>query len=151
MRTEEPPGALSRFLEAQEPVIDQAIAELRAGRKTSHWMWFVFPQLVGLGNSPTSEFYGIKDLLEAEAYLAHPVLGGRLMHCASAVLKHRGKKLDDILGYTDKLKFCSSMTLFSRVPTASATFHEALDTFCNGREDPTTLRLLAHADAKQKY
>ena len=124
------PGGLNRFLEAQEPTIDRALAELLAGRKTSHWMWFVFPQLLGLGRSSTSKFYGINDVAEAEAYLTHPILRGRLLSCVSAVLKHRDMKLDDIFGYPDNLKFCSSMALFSRVPSAPAIFHEALEIFC---------------------
>ncbi len=134
---------LNRFLEAQAGVIDQALSELRAGRKTSHWMWFVFPQLAGLGSSPTSQFYGIKDLTEAEAYLIHPVLGGRLESCVDALLGHRAVALTDIFDYPDNLKFSSSMTLFSYAACAPMIFREALEIFCQGREDPKTLQLLA--------
>lgn len=135
-------GGLGRFLEAQAGVFDQVLIELAVGRKTSHWMWFVFPQLEGLGSSPTSRFYSIKDRSEAEAYLNHPLLGSRLMTCVYAVLAHRQKELVDIFGYPDDLKFCSSMTLFSHLPGASAAFHEAIEIFCQGHDDPKTLLLL---------
>ena len=108
------PFHLERFVAAQAPVFPAVLAELRAGRKRGHWMWFVFPQLRGLGRSPTAEFYGIGSLDEARAYLAHPVLGPRLTLCTEALLAVEGRSLHAIFGSPDNLKFCSSMTLFSR-------------------------------------
>lgn len=106
------PG-LSRFHEAQDPVIDRVLAELRAGAKQSHWMWFIFPQLRSLGRSSTAQFYGIADLAEARAYLADPVLRARLEDCAAAVLRHQGKPAEAIMGPVDAQKLRSSMTLFT--------------------------------------
>jgi len=108
------PFHLERFVAAQAPVFAAALAELRGGRKRSHWMWFVFPQLRGLGRSSMAEFYGIVSLAEARAYVAHPVLGPRLTLCAEAVLAIEGRSLREIFGSPDDVKFCSSMTLFSR-------------------------------------
>jgi uncharacterized protein (DUF1810 family) len=137
------PFHLERFVAAQAPVFAAALAELRAGRKRSHWMWFVFPQLRGLGRSSTAELYGISSLAEAWAYLSHPVLGPRLMQCTEAVLAVEGRSLREIFGSPDDVKFCSSMTLFSRVQGADkSVFRGALDRFCAGREDERTLELL---------
>lgn len=135
---------LSRFLEAQQPMYAQALDELRQGRKRSHWMWFIFPQLEGLGRSPTARHFGVKSLAEARAYLAHPVLGDRLRTVTQAVLEHRGVGLSDIFGQPDDLKFRSSMTLFAKAtgPEDAALFRRALDVFCSGQVDPMTLRLL---------
>lgn len=133
---------LARFVTAQDGIHRQALAELRAGRKTGHWMWFVFPQLAGLGLSPTSIFYAIRSAGEARAYLAHQLLGPRLEECTAAMLAHRGRRADEILGAVDALKFRSSMTLFDAVaPTGP--FGEALDAFYGGARDPRTLELLA--------
>ncbi len=129
--------SLQRFLDAQAPVIDTALAELRSGRKRSHWIWFVFPQLAALGRSPTAKFYGIASLDEARRYIEHPVLGPRLLACARAVLAHRGKSANAIFGSPDDLKFRSCMTLFGRAAPREAVFREALDAFYDG-EDPLT-------------
>ncbi len=137
---------LSRFVEAQGPVHDTALSELTAGRKRSHWMWFVFPQLRGLGSSPTARFFGISGLQEAKAYLAHPVLGPRLRTCTEAMLDVEGRTLTSILGSPDDLKFCSSMTLFDRAAERRETlFGEALARYCSGEPDARTLELLAGA------
>jgi uncharacterized protein (DUF1810 family) len=137
------PFDLARFVAAQAPVFDAVLAELRAGRKRSHWMWFVFPQLRGLGHSATAQFYGIGSLAEARAYLAHPVLGPRLSRCTEALLAIEGRPLREILGAPDDLKFCSCMTLFARAEGGSASlFRQALDRYCAGRMDERTLALL---------
>ena len=136
------PG-LERFLDAQGPIYEAALAELRTGRKRSHWMWFIFPQLRGLGLSPTAQLYGVADLAEAKAYLAHPVLGPRLLACTRAVLGVEDVSLQSIFGSPDDLKFRSSMTLFDQAATGrELTFHEALDRYCGGEPDPRTLELL---------
>jgi uncharacterized protein (DUF1810 family) len=134
--------ALDRFVEAQAPVYEQALAELRRGSKESHWMWFVFPQLAGLGRSVTARFYGIAGEEEARAYLAHPLLGPRLAECTAAVASHRCRAADAIFGSIDAMKFRSSMTLFEAVAEEPATFSEALETFYGGARDPATLELL---------
>lgn len=133
--------SLQRFVDAQARVIDHVRAELRAGRKTGHWMWFVFPQVKGLGHSATAQRYAIADLPEARAYLAHPILGPRLHECAKLVLAVKGQSLSDIFGYPDDLKFRSSMTLFARA-SADPLFQEALTRLCSGVEDPETLMRL---------
>lgn len=132
--------ALTRFTEAQRDSYVEALAELRAGRKRSHWMWFIFPQLRGLGHSETAHFYGIADLAEAAAYLDHPVLGPRLIECTQAVLALENVTLQELLGHPDDLKFVSSMTLFSLVPEAPDVFGLALARFNQGRSDPCTLQ-----------
>jgi len=136
--------SLQRFLDAQAPVIDTALSELRAGRKRSHWMWFVFPQLAALGRSATAKFYGIESLDEARRYLAHPVLGARLLACTEAVLQHAGRSVHAIFGSPDDLKFRSCMTLFGRADPEQAVFRRALDAFCDG-EDPLTLEWLGQS------
>ena len=137
------PFNLVRFLEAQAPVYDAVQAELRAGRKRSHWMWFVFPQLAGLGSSPTAKFYGISGLPEAVAYLGHPLLGQRLLACTEAVLAVQDRSLRAIFGSPDDLKFRSAMTLFGAAALSSDTpFRHALDRYCAGEPDPRTLALL---------
>ncbi len=133
---------LRRFVDAQDPVFDAVCAELRAGRKTSHWMWFVFPQLRGLGHSETARRYGIASRAEALAYAQHPVLGPRLRQCTGLVLATAGRSLHDIFGSPDDLKFRSSMTLFAEVLPQEPMFRLALDRFCGGRPDPRTLELL---------
>ena len=137
------PFDLNRFLQAQEGVYADALAELRAGRKTSHWMWFVFPQLDGLGRSQTARFFAVKSLAEARAYLAHPVLGTRLRQCTAAVLGVAGRTASEIFGYPDDLKFRSSMTLFERAAPDCDLFSDALDRFFEGRRDRLTQELLA--------
>lgn len=132
---------LARFVDAQDGVHEQALAELIAGRKRTHWMWFVFPQLAGLGNSPTAQRFAIRDLGEARAYLAHPVLGPRLARCAEAVLRHHGRTAEEILGYPDDLKLRSSMTLFARAADDPALFERVLDRYYDGPDD-RTLKLL---------
>ena len=134
---------LERFVTAQEPVFAAVLEELRIGQKRSHWMWFVFPQLRGLGHSSMAQFYGIGSLAEARAYLAHPLLGSRLLLCTRTVLAVDGRSLHAIFGSPDDAKFCSCMTLFSRAAAADASvFAQALDRYCDGQADQRTLALL---------
>ena len=120
---------LNRFLLAQENTYDQALREIHAGRKMSHWMWFIFPQMKGLGTSYHSTFYGISGREEAEAYLAHPVLGPRLIAISKALLVHTDKPIEQIFGHTDSLKLKSSMELFGRIPNADPVFAQVLKAF----------------------
>lgn len=137
------PSGLRRFLEAQEPVIDMALQELQHGRKESHWMWFVFPQISGLGNSSKAMKYGIVDLAEARAYLAHPVLGPRLMECFRLVLQHQDRSAEEIFGPIDSMKFRSCATLFERASANSGSvFSSALSVFFGGKADPKTIAAL---------
>ncbi|WP_237214156.1 DUF1810 domain-containing protein [Falsiroseomonas oryziterrae] len=136
---------LDRFLRAQEPLIGQVRAELAAGRKRSHWMWFVFPQLRGLGRSEMAHYYGISGLPEARAYASHPVLGPRLAECTRLVLGVEGRTAREILGSPDDLKFRSCMTLFARAAPEQPAFREALDRFFGGEPDAATLTLLEAA------
>lgn len=133
-------AALDRFVEAQAGVWAQALAELKAGRKTSHWMWFVFPQIAGLGRSETARFYAISDVTEARAYLAHPLLGARLREAAAALLAHRGRSAEAVLGGIDAIKLRSSMTLFEAVAPDEPVFAAVLDAFFSGQRDPETVR-----------
>ncbi|MDQ8756085.1 DUF1810 domain-containing protein [Sphingosinicella sp. LHD-64] len=133
---------LSRFVEAQQNVYADALAELKAGRKTSHWMWFIFPQIAGLGRSPTAQVYALASLDEARAYLDHPTLGPRLAEAATGALQHRDKSAEAIFGPTDAMKFRSSMTLFEAASDTPGPFTEALDAFYAGARDPATLRIL---------
>lgn len=133
---------LARFVEAQAHTYADALAELRDGRKESHWMWFVFPQIAGLGTSPTSRFYAIASLDEARAYLAHPLLGARLRECTEAVLAHAGMSAETIFGGIDAVKLRSSMTLFDRVAGADNPFDRCLAAFFGGERDARTLALL---------
>jgi uncharacterized protein (DUF1810 family) len=135
----------SQFLTAQEGIYVQALAELRAGHKASHWMWFIFPQMKGLGSSPMSQRYGIGSLEEAHAYLAHRVLGPRLMEVTRLMLAARGGTPHDILGSPDDMKFRSSMTLFAQAAGAGSIYAEALDKLCGGKPDERTLSLLSKA------
>jgi uncharacterized protein (DUF1810 family) len=130
---------LERFVEAQNGVYDTALAELRAGHKRTHWMWFIFPQIAGLGHSAMAQRYAIRSSDEAAAYLAHPVLGPRLRACAAAVASHRDRGVDEIFGHPDNLKFHSSMTLFADIAPDEAIFQTCLDQFFDGRADPATL------------
>lgn len=136
---------LERFVRAQAGVYDSALAELRAGEKRSHWMWFVFPQIKGLGMSEMSVRFAIYSLDEAKAYLAHPVLGARLIECVEAVLAVRGKTADEIFGYPDDLKFRSSLTLFAKASGDGSVFERALDQYFDGAMDDATLRQLGAA------
>ncbi len=136
------PYQLQRFVDAQAPVYPQVCAELRAGAKSSHWMWFVFPQLRELGRSPNARFYGIGSLGEARAYAQHPVLGPRLRTCVELLLVHRGRSASQMLGSPDDLKLRSSLTLFARAAPHEAVFGRALAQFYDGAGDPLTLDLL---------
>ena len=141
------PFDLDRFVTAQDQggTHDAAVSELRAGHKRSHWMWFVFPQIAGLGQSPISRRYAISSLAEAQAYLAHPVLGPRLIECAGIVRELAGRTAQDIFGGIDAMKLRSSMTLFARAAPAQAVFQEVLDAYFGGAPDEATDRLLASA------
>jgi uncharacterized protein (DUF1810 family) len=136
------PHGLTRFVQAQAPVYEQVLAELCEGRKRSHWMWFVFPQLVGLGRSAMARHFAIATLQEAQAYLAHPVLGARLRECSRLALAVRGRSAHDIFGSPDDLKFRSSMTLFGRAAPTEPVFQQCLCRFFEGEGDPRTLALL---------
>ena len=136
------PHHLQRFVEAQARVYDQALAEIRRGRKQSHWMWFVFPQFAGLGMSPSSQHYAVKSLAEAEAYLAHSVLGPRLIECAEAVLAIEGRSALEVFGSPDDMKLRSSATLFAHVSPAGSAFHRVIDKYFDGEPDPKTLLLI---------
>jgi uncharacterized protein (DUF1810 family) len=142
MPVSDEPYDLQRFVHAQDRMYDTVIDELRSGRKRSHWIWFVFPQLRGLGRSPTALQYGITSLDEARAYLAHEVLGPRLRECARLVAAIDGRSVGDIFGFPDDLKVRSSMTLFARATDDNADFVAVLDKFYNGEEDPVTVELL---------
>ena len=133
---------LERFVTAQATAYEGALAELRRGRKTGHWIWFVFPQIAGLGYSSMSRHYAIGSLAEARAYLAHPVLGSRLRDCAQALLAHGGRSAEAILGSIDAVKVRSSMTLFHRADPDDPVFRNMLETFYDGIPDPATDRLL---------
>jgi uncharacterized protein (DUF1810 family) len=134
---------LQRFVDAQRDVYATALAELRAGRKRSHWMWFIFPQLEGLGRSEMAQRYAIRSADEAAAYLAHPVLGKRLRECASAVAMHEDRDVDQIFGEPDNMKFHSSMTLFADVAPDEAIFQACLDRFFGGEPDHATIERLS--------
>ncbi|MFM0520281.1 MULTISPECIES: DUF1810 domain-containing protein [Caballeronia] len=136
------PYDLQRFVDAQESVIDDVRAELSAGRKRTHWMWFVFPQIAGLGHSAMAQHYAISSRDEARAYLAHPVLGARLVELTRIVNGVQGRSVGDIFGYPDDMKFHSSMTLFARTADDSDVFNEALRRYFEGRADEATLSRL---------
>lgn len=131
-----------RFIEAQDGVYQQALAELKAGAKRSHWMWFIFPQIAGLGHSAMAQRYAIANIEEARAYLAHPLLGERLRECTQAVLDVSGKGAHQIFGSPDDLKFRSSMTLFDQA-SPDGIFRAALDKYFDGKDDPLTISKLA--------
>lgn len=136
------PFNLARFVEAQQRDYPQALDELRAGAKRSHWIWYVFPQLRGLGRSEMAEHYGISGLDEARAYLVHPLLGPRLDDCARALLSHRGRSAQQIMGSPDDLKLRSSMTLFQAAAPQQPLFAEVLQAFYDGEQDAVTLQRL---------
>ena len=133
---------LNRFLTAQEQDYAQALAEIRAGRKRSHWIWYIFPQLRGLGYSYNAEYYGIADAEEARQYLAHPVLGARLREITEALLELPESDSVRVMGRPDDLKLCSSMTLFEYVSVQDSVFGKVLDKYYGGRRDAATLRVL---------
>ncbi len=133
---------LRRFVDAQQGIYEQACAELRAGHKRSHWMWFIFPQIEGLGSSPTAVRYAISSLNEAVAYLDRAVLGPRLRECTGIVLGLDGRSVSEIFGYPDDLKFHSSMTLFAQAATEPEIFLEALERYFGGKLDAATLERL---------
>jgi uncharacterized protein (DUF1810 family) len=137
---------LGRFTRAQEGIFERALGELRAGQKRTHWMWFIFPQIAGLGQSSTSRRYAIRSLEEAMHYLGHPVLGGRLRQCCQALLGLKGRSVSQIFGYPDDLKLKSSMTLFARAAAESgespSPFDEVLDKYFGGQRDGKTLDIL---------
>jgi uncharacterized protein (DUF1810 family) len=136
------PFNLARFVEAQKDDYAQALAEIESGRKRSHWMWYIFPQLAGLGFSSTAQFYGISNLDEARAYLAHPILGPRLLACAEAAVRVEGKSANAIFGSPDDLKLRSSATLFALVSEPSSVFEQLLAKYYASERDPRTLTLL---------
>jgi uncharacterized protein (DUF1810 family) len=133
---------LKRFLDAQENDFERALAEIKRGRKQSHWMWYIFPQIAGLGSSETSRFYAVKTLAEAELYLAHPVLGARLVEISEALLEIEGKTANQIFGSPDDMKLKSSMTLFGALKNTNPIFQSVLDKYFNGTNDLRTLQLI---------
>ncbi|WP_374026029.1 DUF1810 domain-containing protein [Mycobacterium sp. HNNTM2301] len=145
MKPESDPFDLQRFVDAQAPVYRNVVDELRSGRKRSHWMWYVFPQLRGLGGSPTAVYYGISSLDEARAYLRHDVLGPRLHECARLVNEVQGRSVGEIFGSPDDLKLRSSMTLFAQATDDNQDFVALLDKYYDGRQDRLTLERLGRA------
>lgn len=142
MTTPNDPHNLQRFVDAQNPDYEQVCSELRAGHKRTHWIWFIFPQLKGLGRSETASYYGIASRQEAEAYLAHPILGPRLRECTRLVNAVEDRSIDQIFGYPDNLKFRSSMTLFASTATENQIFEDALQKYFAGEPDQRTVELL---------
>lgn len=136
---------LNRFVLAQRGVYELALAEIRRGRKSHHWMWFIFPQIGGLGASPMARHYAIASLEEAQAYLTHPELGQRLRTCAAAAADLRGLTALQVFGHPDDLKLCSSMTLFELAHVQDPVFGRVLDRLCGGKRDEATLRLISSA------
>lgn len=142
MESASDPFDLQRFVDAQAPVYPQVVDELRAGRKRSHWIWFIFPQIAGLGSSPTAAEYAISSLDEARAYLRHELLGPRLHECSRLVSAVPGRSIGAIFGSPDDMKVRSSMTLFARASDDNGDFVEVLNRYFDGEEDPLTLRRL---------
>jgi uncharacterized protein (DUF1810 family) len=142
MQSQNDPHSLQRFVSAQEAVLDGVRAELRAGQKRSHWMWYIFPQLRGLGSSAMANRYGLVSADEARAYLQHPVLGPRLIECTQLVNRINGRSLEEIFGAPDDVKFRSSMTLFAATAPDNRVFLEALRKYCRDERDPVTLQKL---------
>lgn len=147
-RKQDDPFDLTRFTKAQDTIYDVAIWELKNGRKRSHWMWFIFPQIDGLAHSATSKFYAVKSLKEARAYLNHPVLGERLNECAATVFAVEGRSVSEIFGYPDDLKLKSSLTLFASVSDAQSIFVLLLDKYFDGERDLRTLTILETLEEK---
>lgn len=140
--TEDDPHELRRFLQAQDGIYATALTELQSGRKRSHWMWFVFPQIEGLGSSPLAQRYAIGSAAEAEAYIRHPILGPRLVECAEAVLSVAGRSAHEIFGSPDDMKVKSCATLFAAVSPAGSVFERLLDRYFAGERDQATIRRL---------
>jgi uncharacterized protein (DUF1810 family) len=136
------PFDLGRFVRAQAGDYEQALAEIRKGEKRTHWMWYIFPQIDGLGRSPTAKRYSIKSIEEAKAYLGHPVLGPRLLECAEAVLRVEGRSARQIFGSPDDLKLHSCATLFAHVAPPGNVFERLIERYYGGSADEKTLRLL---------
>src|SRR3954452_19937223 len=143
MSTRSDPYQLERFVQAQDDDYERALSEIRRGRKQSHWMWYVFPQYDGLGISATSRHYAVKSAAEARAFLAHPLLGPRLLECAEAVLGVDGRTAADIFGYPDNLKLQSCATLFASVSPADSVFRRLIEKYFDSEADARTLRLIA--------
>jgi len=133
---------INRLLEAQQAVYSKVLKELRNGKKTTHWMWFIFPQIEGLGHSSTAKYYSIKTIEEAKEYLAHPILGARLLECASIILEIENKTADDIFGYPDNAKLKSSMTLFNFISPEHKEFADVLKKYFAGEQDEKTIAIL---------
>ncbi len=136
------PFQLARFVAAQEETYDRALRELRRGRKESHWMWYIFPQIDGLGSSSTARRYAIKSADEARAYLSHPILGPRLLQCCQAILAVNGKSASDIFGFPDDMKLRSSMTLFAHVAGSHLEFAQVIEMYFSGHPDDRTIAIL---------
>lgn len=136
------PYNLQRFVDAQAPVYARVRTELRQGQKQSHWVWFIFPQIAGLGSSPMARKFAVSSRAEAQAYLGHPLLGPRLRECVRLVTQIKGRAIDEILGYPDDLKFRSSMTLFASTTADNKDFVDALEKFYGGEMDSATLKRL---------
>jgi uncharacterized protein (DUF1810 family) len=134
-------NSLDRFLKAQQSMYETALEEIKKGKKESHWIWYIFPQLRGLGYSPKAYTYGINGLEEAKVYLEHPVLSGRLIEISKALLAHKGENIEDIMGDIDALKLRSSMTLFGLLSESNSVFHQVLDCFYDGQMDELTLKI----------
>jgi Uncharacterized conserved protein len=133
---------LNRFLSAQQPIYAQVLKELRNAKKTTHWMWFIFPQIEGLGHSSTAKYYSIKSIEEAKEYLGHPVLGQRLKECSNILLQLQNKTADEIFGYPDNLKLRSCMTLFNFVAPEQKVFADVLKKYFGGKPDEQTISIL---------
>ncbi|MBY5316613.1 DUF1810 family protein [Rhizobium leguminosarum] len=134
---------LHRFIDAQNGIYERALSELKAGRKTSHWMWFIFPQIAGLGTSAMAEKYAIRSAEEAAAYLADPILSSRLLRCVEAILSVNGRSAHEILGSPDDFKLCSSMTLFAAISDHGSPFHQVIEHFYQGKFDERTMEILS--------
>ncbi|MBN1878141.1 MAG: DUF1810 domain-containing protein [Anaerolineae bacterium] len=143
------PFDLQRFINAQEGIYARVLSELQSGQKRTHWMWYIFPQIDGLGYSTTSKHYAIKSIEEARAYLAYPILGSRLLECTATVLAIEKRSVADIFGYPDDLKLKSCMTLFATVAESGSVFSCVLDKYFQGKWDDKTLYILAQIDEKQ--
>lgn len=140
------PFNLGRFITAQQGIYDQALSELRAGKKRTHWMWFIFPQIQGLGTSTTAKRYALQNRHEALGYLNHPVLGERLLECTETILDIEGRSVTEIFGFPDDVKLRSSMTLFESVAEPDSVFALVLEKFFHGNRDGMTLQLLGQED-----
>lgn len=141
--------SLERFIDAQSSMHDQALDEIRGGRKRTHWMWFIFPQFEGLGSSETSRYFAIKSRAEAEAYLAHPVLGRRIRECAQAVLDVESRSAVEIFGPVDAMKLRSSATLFAAISPPGSVFHQIIDRHFDGGHDDMTLQLMQASERRR--